>query len=58
VKTRQRTCGSSTHSISTKDGVDEVITSTIGYEGNEYQILKRSRNGKWTIVYRGGGSGC
>ena len=41
-----------------EDGIDEVITSTIGYEGNEYQILKRGRNGKWTIVYRGGGSGC
>lgn len=41
-----------------EDGIDEVITSTIGYEGNQYQILKRGRNGKWTIVYRGGGSGC
>jgi len=41
-----------------EDGVDEVITSTNGYEGNEYQILKRGRNGKWTIVYNGGGSGC
>ena len=41
-----------------EDSVDEVITSTILYEGNQYQILKRGRNGKWTIVYRGGGSGC
>jgi hypothetical protein len=41
-----------------EDGTDEVITSTQGYEGNEYQILKRGHNGKWTIIYRGGGSGC
>jgi hypothetical protein len=41
-----------------EDGVDEVITSSTLYEGNQYQILKRGHNGKWTIVYRGGGSGC
>jgi hypothetical protein len=41
-----------------EDGVDEVITSTTMYEGNQYQILKRGRNGKWTMVYYGGGSGC
>jgi hypothetical protein len=41
-----------------EDGTDEVITSTQGYESNQYQILKRGRDGKWTIVYRGGGSGC
>src|SRR4051812_4948798 len=41
-----------------EDGVDEIITSTSYYESNDYQILKRGHNGKWTIVYRGGGSGC
>jgi hypothetical protein len=41
-----------------EDGIDEVITSTDYYESHGYQILKRGRNGKWTIVYRGGGSGC
>jgi hypothetical protein len=41
-----------------EDGTDEVITSTQYYETNDYQILKRGRNGKWTIVYSGGGSGC
>ena len=41
-----------------EDGTDEIIASTSYYESNDYQILKRGRNGKWTIVYRGGGSGC
>jgi hypothetical protein len=41
-----------------EDGIDEVITSTAYYESHDYQILKRGLNGKWTIVYRGGGSGC
>jgi hypothetical protein len=41
-----------------EDGTDEVIASKSFYESNEYEILKRGPNGKWTIVYRGGGSGC
>jgi len=41
-----------------EDGTDEIIASTSYYESNDYQILKRGHNGKWTIVYRGGGSGC
>jgi len=28
-----------------EDGTDEVITSTSYYESNDYQILKRGRNG-------------
>ena len=41
-----------------EDGTDEVVVSKSFYESHEYEILKRGRNGKWTIVYRGGGSGC
>ena len=40
------------------DGVDEVITRIQGYEDYRYRILKRGADGKWTIVYTGGGSGC
>jgi hypothetical protein len=40
-----------------EDGTDEVIVSIRGYEGNQYEILKRAGN-KWKRVYRGGGSGC
>ena len=40
-----------------EDGIDEVIVSDRGYEGNEYEILKRV-GGKWREVYGGGGSGC
>jgi hypothetical protein len=41
-----------------EDGTDEVIVSKSFYESHEYGILKRGRSGKWTMVYRGGGSGC
>jgi len=41
-----------------EDGTDEVIATTEYYESHDYVILKRSPSGKWTIVYRGGGSGC
>ncbi|HEX3579503.1 MAG TPA: hypothetical protein VHY33_13140 [Thermoanaerobaculia bacterium] len=41
-----------------EDGTDEVVVSKSFYESHEYEILKRGRNGKWTIVYSGGGSGC
>jgi hypothetical protein len=41
-----------------EDGTDEVIVEHVGYESHDYAILKRSRDGKWTRVYRGGGSGC
>jgi len=41
-----------------EDGTDEVIARTEYYESHDYVILKRSPSGKWTIVYRGGGSGC
>ncbi len=40
-----------------EDGTDEVVIRVHGYEGYEYEILKRAGN-KWKSVYRGGGSGC
>lgn len=41
-----------------EDGTDEVIARTEYYESHDYVILKRSPNGKWKIVYRGGAAGC
>ncbi|MEA2344463.1 MAG: hypothetical protein QOF63_2632 [Thermoanaerobaculia bacterium] len=41
-----------------EDGTDEVVVSNDFYESHVYRILKRGRDGKWTIVYSGGGSGC
>ena len=41
-----------------EDGTDEVIIRKDFYESHAYQILKRGHNGKWTIVYSGGESGC
>lgn len=41
-----------------EDGTDEVIVRKHFYESYEYEILKRTPSGKWTIVYKGGGSGC
>jgi len=41
-----------------EDGTDEVIASIRYYESHDYVILKRSHDGKWKIVYQGGGSGC
>ncbi|HEX9458138.1 MAG TPA: hypothetical protein VGA84_03285 [Thermoanaerobaculia bacterium] len=41
-----------------EDGTDEVIVRNSFYESYEYEILKRAPSGKWTIVYKGGGSGC
>ncbi|HEX3069358.1 MAG TPA: hypothetical protein VHX14_12375 [Thermoanaerobaculia bacterium] len=40
-----------------EDGTDEIVIRVGGYEGYEYEILKRAGN-KWKSVYRGGGSGC
>jgi hypothetical protein len=41
-----------------EDGTDEVIAMADGYESHDYVILKRGQAGKWTIVYRGGETGC
>ncbi len=41
-----------------EDGTDEVIASIRYYESHDYVILKRSHDGKWKIVYQGGGTGC
>lgn len=39
------------------DGVDEIIARIHGYEGWNWQILKRAGR-TWKIVYEGGGGGC
>jgi hypothetical protein len=39
------------------DGVAEVIAEGTYYESNDYFIYKRQQ-GRWRVVYQGGGGGC
>lgn len=39
------------------DGVSEVIAEGHYYESNDYFIYKKSQ-GRWRVVYQGGGGGC
>lgn len=39
------------------DGVDELVTESVGYEGGDYIIYKRQNN-RWFQVFRGGEGGC
>jgi hypothetical protein len=39
------------------DGIDEIVLSTHGYEGEAYEIYAR-RLGKWELVATGGDAGC
>ncbi len=39
------------------DGVDELVTEGVGYEGGDFIIYKR-QNHQWFQVFRGGEGGC
>ena len=40
------------------DGSDEIVTNVHSGEGTFSEIWRREGGGKWSRVYRGGGSGC